>query len=72
MQQQNDRVLAESFKSQQKELGAIDTKYIALVVGLIKERATFISDFWELSHYFFKAPESYDDKASKKAFKEGT
>ena len=72
MQQQNDSVLAESFKSQQKELGAIDTKYIALVVGLIKERATFISDFWELSHYFFKAPESYDDKASKKAFKEGT
>ena len=72
MQQQNDRVLAESFKSQQKELGAMDTKYIALVVGLIKERATFISDFWELSHYFFKAPESYDDKASKKAFKEGT
>ena len=72
MQQQNDRVLAESFKSQQKELATMDTKYIALVVGLIKERATFISDFWELSHYFFKAPESYDDKASKKAFKEGT
>jgi glutamyl-tRNA synthetase len=31
-----------------------------------------VSDFWDLSHYFFKAPTTYDAKASKKAFKEGT
>ncbi len=50
----------------------IDVNYIALVVGLIKERATFVSDLWELSHFFFIAPTDYDEKASKKALKEGT
>ena len=50
----------------------IDVNYIALVIGLIKERATFVLDFWELSHFFFQAPKTYDEKASKKAFKEGT
>jgi glutamyl-tRNA synthetase len=50
----------------------IDVNYVAMVIGLIKERATFVSDFWELSHFFFTAPTSYDEKASKKAFKEDT
>lgn len=72
MQEQNDTQLAELFKAQQDELKDIDTGYIALVIGLIKERASFVTDFWELSHYFFKAPESYDEKAVKKAFKDDT
>ena len=42
------------------------------VVSLIKERATFVADFWELSHYFFTAPSSYAEKAEKKQWKEGT
>lgn len=50
----------------------IDINYISIVIGLVKERATFISDFWNLSHFFFEAPTSYDEKASKKAFKEDT
>ncbi|WP_303316619.1 glutamate--tRNA ligase [Flavivirga abyssicola] len=72
MQEQNNDVLAELFKKSYSELSEIDVNYIAMVVGLIKERATFISDFWNLSHFFFIAPKSYDEKASKKAFKEGT
>ena len=50
----------------------VDVNYISMVIGLIKERATFISDFWDLSHFFFQAPKTYDEKASKKALKEGT
>ncbi|MFD2725801.1 glutamate--tRNA ligase [Hyunsoonleella rubra] len=50
----------------------VDVNYMEMVVALIKERATFISDFWNLSHFFFVAPTSYDEKASKKAFKDGT
>ncbi len=50
----------------------IDSKYVSLVVDLIKERATFVSDFWGLSHFFFVAPETYDEKAFKKAIKDGT
>ena len=72
MQQQLDLNLAEQFKLIQPELAALDVNYIALVVALIKERATFVSDFWELSYFFFTAPTSYDEKASKKAIKDDT
>jgi len=72
MQQQLDVDLAEQFKAVRPELAVIDINYIALVVGLIKERATFVSDFWDLSHFFFSAPTSYNEKAAKKAWKENT
>jgi glutamyl-tRNA synthetase len=72
MQEQDNDVLAEAFKNYNPELADIDINYIAMVIGLIKERATFVSDFWDLSHFFFTAPTSYDEKASKKAFKDGT
>ena len=72
MQQQLDLDLAEQFKTLQPELAEVDVNYIALVVGLIKERATFVSDFWNLSHFFFTTPTSYDEKASKKAIKDET
>ncbi|WP_223550055.1 glutamate--tRNA ligase [Aestuariivivens sp. NBU2969] len=72
MQEQSNDILAETFKSQYSILEDIDINYIALVIGLVKERATFISDFWDLSYYFFKAPKQYEEKAVKKAFKEDT
>ena len=72
MQEQSDDVLAEAFQKNHSELATIDTSYIAMVVGLIKERATFVNDFWALSNFFFVAPENYDEKASKKAFKDET
>ncbi len=46
--------------------------YVTKVVSLIKERATFVSDFWDLSSFFFEAPTEYDAKASKKAWKQDT
>ncbi|MEN8187554.1 MAG: glutamate--tRNA ligase [Bacteroidota bacterium] len=49
-----------------------DNSYVTKVISLIKERATFVSDFWELSDYFFVAPTEYDKKASKKAWKADT
>ncbi|MBD0823331.1 glutamate--tRNA ligase [Aestuariibaculum marinum] len=72
MQEQFNEDLAEAFKAQRWELADIDVNYIAMVIDLVKERATFVSDFWDLSHYFFTAPTEYDAKASKKAFKDGT
>ena len=45
---------------------------IEKIVSLIKERAVFISDFWQLSDYFFLAPTSYAEKGVKKQWKEGT
>lgn len=63
MQYQHDDELAEIFQESQPQLKDIDVNYIAIVIGLIKERATFVSDFWNLSSYFFEAPQSYDKKS---------
>jgi len=49
-----------------------DLNFIEKVIGLIKERADFVTDFWELSNYFFNAPETYAEKPVKKQWKEGT
>jgi glutamyl-tRNA synthetase len=48
-----------------------DITYLTKVVSLIKERATFVADFWELGNFFFEAPTEYDAKASKKCWREG-
>lgn len=72
MQQQLDLDLAKQYKAIQPELNEVDVNYIALVVGLIKERATFVQEFWDLSHFFFTAPTAYDEKAAKKAWKDDT
>ena len=72
MQLQSDAHLAELFQRSRPELTSIDLGYIELVVTQIKERATFVNDFWELSSYFFIAPESYDEKAYGKAYKDDT
>ena len=40
------------------------------IVGLIKERASFVGDLWEQSDFFYIAPKNYNEKAAKKAFKE--
>ena len=39
------------------------------ICGLLKLRATFVTDFWGLSSFFFIAPENYDEKAVKKFWK---
>lgn len=49
-----------------------ENDYVEKVVSLIKERATFVTDFWDLSNFFFETPAEYDAKASKKNWKEGT
>lgn len=49
-----------------------DKEYSIKVISLIKERATFVEDFWELSSFFYQPPTAYDKKAVKKSWKEGT
>ncbi len=73
MQQKSDEDLAELFKSiiVNKVKQSVDENYVTKVISLIKERATFVADFWDLSSFFFIAPTEFDAKASKKAWKEG-
>ena len=49
-----------------------DNQLLKTIVASLKERATFVSDLCEQGSFFFEAPTAYDEKASKKAFKEGT
>jgi len=76
--QKKDEALAKLFLLQEKDSRlkgndkANDLDYVTKVVSLIKERATFVTDFWALSNFFFEAPIEYDVKAAKKNWKEGT
>ena len=70
MQNATAETLAIDFINATPELATIDPSYVELVVNLIKERASFPSEFWGLSHYFFKAPNEFAEVALKKAWKE--
>jgi glutamyl-tRNA synthetase len=43
-----------------------DDDYVVQICNLVKDRATFMKDFWELSSWFFVAPVSYEEKAMQK------
>jgi glutamyl-tRNA synthetase len=43
-----------------------DIVMLEALVGLVKERVSFVKDIWEQTDYFFKAPESYDQEVVKK------
>lgn len=63
---QSDSNLALEFQKILQEKGIVsDNEYVTKVVAMIKERATFVSDFYELSDFFFVAPKEYDAKALK-------
>ena len=63
---QNDADLAKSFSLILIEKGVDISKFdVTRIVSLIKERAHFVSEFWDLTDFFFQAPTSYDEKASK-------
>jgi glutamyl-tRNA synthetase len=65
LQEQSNENLAKAFASILSEKGISTSLDLIKIVSLIKERADFITDFWELSDYFFVAPTSYDEKAAK-------
>ncbi len=78
LQQKSDDELVEMFqlilnkKLENSHLVKNDKEYIKKVIVLLKDRATFISDFWSLGNFFFIAPTSYDEKAVRKQWKETT
>ena len=68
----NDEDLATVFAPIVAGKGFVVSKdVLEKIVSLIKERASFVSEFWEMSDFFFVAPTSYDEKA-KKNWKEET
>jgi glutamyl-tRNA synthetase len=70
LQKQSDESLADLFifDLQKRDFSFVEMTNKPLmtkITSLIKERANFVSDFWELADYFFVAPTAYDEKASK-------
>lgn len=65
LQKQSDSELAASFNAILVEKGIATTLDLTRIVSLIKERAHFVAEFWELADYFFVPPTTYDEKASK-------
>jgi glutamyl-tRNA synthetase len=72
LQAMDEGVLTAQFKKFLDDRGVSHSVDVDMVVPLLKERATFVKDLWEQGSFFFEAPSSYDEKASKKAFKEDT
>ncbi|MGL2965435.1 glutamate--tRNA ligase [Flavobacterium sp. XGLA_31] len=66
LQKQSDESLAEAFAPTLAEKGiTIEKDKLVRIVSSIKERANFVSEFWDLADYFFTAPTVYDEKAAK-------
>jgi glutamyl-tRNA synthetase len=65
----NTEDLVSLFVKDNPKVGSMDSNYIKLVIKLVKERATFSSDLWGLSHYFFVAPTDYNERVLEKVWK---
>lgn len=74
IQQKSDQELLEILKNSDFSTTLSDEKLLK-VISLMKERLTFIKDLTldnEKGKFFFEAPVSYDEKASKKAWNDQT
>ena len=72
LRNRSDSQLAQDFLPLLRDRGITTTALKAeQVVSLIRNRAGFVKDFWDLSDYFFIPPESYDPAMQKKIWKPG-
>ena len=46
-----------------------DPQYVEKVVGMMKDRVSFVRDLWDAASFFFVAPTEYDEKTRKKRWK---
>lgn len=68
--QKSEAELAADFRPLLKEKGvAVETEKVEVIVGLVKERVSFVSELWEQTFFFFEAPTGYDEKVAKKRWK---
>lgn len=72
IQQKPNTELASDFKAVLDTKGVTTSLNLETLTAMLKERAIFTNDLYELGKFFFEAPTAYDPKASKKAWKENT
>lgn len=73
LQQKSPAELAVLFLPILKEKGFTpEIDQLERIVGMIQERCDFVKDLWDQGHFFFQAPESYDEKTIQKKWKPDT
>lgn len=71
LQKRTNNQLALEFREFLRAKGFhFDIVGIEILVALVKERVSFVRDFWDQTDFFFQAPESYDPEVIKKRWKE--
>ena len=56
---------------EENRVANIENDYLDRVTGLIKERCTLLSDFYDQAYFFFKAPKEYDLNAIRPKWSSG-
>jgi len=70
MHRKTDDELAALYQPMLKEHGIeVPDAVAGKAAGIMKERATFLTDLWDLTSFFFVAPEQYDEKQARKYWK---
>ena len=52
------------------KLAGFDDKFVGEVLDMMKERAHFAFELWDLTSFFFEAPQSYDEASVNKFWKD--
>lgn len=70
LQKKSDVELAAMFQNElaKKNISTahdISEDKLTKIVSLVKDRANFVTELYDLSDYFFEAPKTYDEKAAK-------
>ncbi len=65
-----DETLAAMFEPVLKQHDVIAPhEKVVKIIGLVKDRVSFVEELWDQAAYFFVAPESYDEKTVRKRWK---
>ena len=73
IQNKSNEELAELYMPILQEKGiSADPAKVTQIVGLVKDRISFVKELWSQTSYFFIPPESYEEKSVKKRWKEDT
>jgi glutamyl-tRNA synthetase len=73
LQKRTNNQLALEFREFLRAKGYhVDIVRLEILVGLVKERVSFVKDIWEQTDFFFKAPVDYDQEAIRKRWQENT
>jgi len=73
LQRRSNNQLAMEFREYIRSEGYhIDIRDLEVLVGMVKERVSFVKDIWEQTDFFFRAPVTYDQETVRKRWKENT